>query len=85
LLDINQPSSVSSQNTNQLTQAVEGTALGYMETGYQQELTYRHSDGSFSAFGSKDDSGSTWFVTLHLNIPLLGITGFLVLVHRPVF
>ncbi|XP_023714120.1 CD109 antigen isoform X3 [Cryptotermes secundus] len=48
------------KNTNQLTAAVEGTALGYMERGYQQELTYRHSDGSFSAFGSKDDSGSTW-------------------------
>jgi hypothetical protein len=68
---------VSSQNTNQLTAAVEGKALGYMERGYQQELTYRHSDGSFSAFGSKDDSGSTWFVALHLNIPLLASTPYL--------
>jgi len=33
-----------------------------METGYQQELTYRRSDGSFSAFGSADASGSTWYV-----------------------
>ncbi|XP_021920080.1 CD109 antigen-like isoform X2 [Zootermopsis nevadensis] len=48
------------KNTNQLTPAVEGKALRYMETGYQQELTYRHSDGSFSAFGNNDPSGSTW-------------------------
>jgi hypothetical protein len=42
-----------------------------METGYQQELTYRHPDGSFSAFGTNDPSGSTWLVYLHLNIQLL--------------
>jgi hypothetical protein len=59
------------QNTNQLTPAVEGKALQYMETGYQQELTYRHSDGSFSAFGSNDPSGSTWLVEQYLNILLL--------------
>ncbi len=28
--------------------------------GYQRELTYRHGDGSFSAFGERDDSGSMW-------------------------
>ena len=28
--------------------------------GYQRELTYRHDDGSYSAFGNRDDSGSTW-------------------------
>lgn len=32
----------------------------FMETGYQRELTYKHSDGSFSAFGESDPSGSTW-------------------------
>ncbi|XP_031828991.1 thioester-containing protein 1 allele R1 isoform X2 [Nomia melanderi] len=48
------------KNTNQLTQAVQGKALRYMEIGYQRELTYRHDDGSFSAFGSSDTSGSTW-------------------------
>lgn len=48
------------KNTNQLTQVIESKALRYMETGYQQELTYRHPDGSFSAFGSSDPSGSTW-------------------------
>ena len=29
-------------------------------TGYQRELTYRHDDGSYSAFGNSDDSGSMW-------------------------
>ena len=29
-------------------------------TGYQRELTYRHTDGSYSAFGNSDESGSTW-------------------------
>ncbi|CAI9744491.1 containing II, isoform E [Octopus vulgaris] len=28
--------------------------------GYQNELTYQHKDGSFSAFGDRDESGSTW-------------------------
>ncbi|XP_074100031.1 CD109 antigen isoform X1 [Cotesia typhae] len=48
------------KNTNQLTQAIQGKALRYLEVGYQQELTYRHKDGSFSAFGESDASGSTW-------------------------
>ncbi|XP_011502894.1 PREDICTED: CD109 antigen-like [Ceratosolen solmsi marchali] len=47
-------------NTNQLSPAIESKAIRYLETGYQQELTYRHADGSFSAFGKTDPSGSTW-------------------------
>ncbi|XP_065561452.1 alpha-2-macroglobulin-like protein 1 isoform X3 [Artemia franciscana] len=35
-------------------------AIGYLKTGYQRELTYRHEDGSFSAFGKSDKSGSMW-------------------------
>ncbi|XP_014679882.1 PREDICTED: C3 and PZP-like alpha-2-macroglobulin domain-containing protein 8, partial [Priapulus caudatus] len=31
-----------------------------MEVGYQRELTYQRDDGSFSAFGKNDDSGSMW-------------------------
>lgn len=56
----NTKNTFSDQNTRQLTTAVETKSLKYMETGYQQELTYRRSDGSFSAFGSADASGSTW-------------------------
>nr|CAD7424613.1 unnamed protein product [Timema monikensis] len=48
------------KNTNQLTQAIESKALRFLDVGYQQELTYRREDGSFSAFGSSDASGSTW-------------------------
>ncbi|KAK0179673.1 hypothetical protein PV327_005405 [Microctonus hyperodae] len=48
------------KNTNQLTQAIQSKAIRYLEIGYQQELTYRHLDGSFSAFGMSDESGSTW-------------------------
>jgi len=28
--------------------------------GYQRELTYQRNDGSFSAFGKRDPSGSMW-------------------------
>ncbi|XP_049951328.1 CD109 antigen-like isoform X5 [Schistocerca serialis cubense] len=48
------------KNTDQLTPAVETKALKHMEKGYQQELTYRRDDGSFSAFGNSDQHGSTW-------------------------
>ncbi|KAH3723811.1 hypothetical protein DPMN_049605 [Dreissena polymorpha] len=48
------------QATNNLDTAVMNKAKEFMEQGYQRELTYRHSDGSFSAFGESDKSGSTW-------------------------
>ncbi|XP_045202749.2 CD109 antigen-like [Mercenaria mercenaria] len=38
----------------------ENKAKGFMLVGYQKELTYQHFDGSFSAFGNSDPSGSTW-------------------------
>ena len=45
---------------NKLTPAIESKAKKYMESGYQRELTYKHDDGSYSAFGKSDESGSTW-------------------------
>ncbi|KAK6619001.1 hypothetical protein RUM44_003383 [Polyplax serrata] len=48
------------QNTRQLTPAIQSKSMRYLETGYQQELTYRRDDGSFSAFGKSDPNGSTW-------------------------
>ncbi|XP_064090447.1 CD109 antigen-like isoform X4 [Macrobrachium nipponense] len=48
------------KNKNQLSEAMQGRAKRHLETGYQQQLSFRHADGSFSAFGSRDDSGSTW-------------------------
>ncbi|XP_052864269.1 uncharacterized protein LOC128270884 [Anopheles cruzii] len=46
--------------TNKLTASVEAKAKKFMEAGYQRELSYKHKDGSFSAFGESDKSGSTW-------------------------
>lgn len=48
------------KNKNQLSEAMQGRAKRHLETGYQQQLSFRHPDGSFSAFGSRDKSGSTW-------------------------
>ncbi|KAJ6646228.1 CD109 antigen, partial [Pseudolycoriella hygida] len=48
------------KSSGQLTKAIETKALNFMEIGYQRELTYKHPDGSFSAFGQSDKSGSTW-------------------------
>ncbi|CRK99838.1 CLUMA_CG013142, isoform D [Clunio marinus] len=45
---------------NKLTPEIESKAKKYMESGYQRELGYKHDDGSYSAFGKSDDSGSTW-------------------------
>lgn len=44
----------------QLTVNLKEKALSYMREGYQRELLYQREDGSFSAFGDKDASGSTW-------------------------
>nr|XP_045622212.1 murinoglobulin-1-like [Procambarus clarkii] len=46
----------------------ESTAklLSFMKTGYQRELLYLRYDGSFSAFGNADASGSTWLTAFVL-------------------
>lgn len=43
-----------------LQPAIENKAIKYLTSGYQRELTYRHSNGSFSSFGKWDRKGSTW-------------------------
>ncbi|XP_076058869.1 CD109 antigen-like [Oratosquilla oratoria] len=48
------------KKSNQLTSDLQGRAIRHMESGYQRQLTFRHDDGSFSAFGKRDKSGSTW-------------------------
>lgn len=30
------------------------------QSGYQRELSYKHPDGSYSAFGDRDKEGSMW-------------------------
>ncbi|XP_021365550.1 CD109 antigen-like isoform X1 [Mizuhopecten yessoensis] len=46
--------------TNKLTPAIDAKSKKYMVKGYQREMTYQHKDGSFSAFGESDKSGTTW-------------------------
>nr|XP_022323516.1 CD109 antigen-like isoform X2 [Crassostrea virginica] len=46
--------------TNNLTPDLEKKAKEYMIKGYQREMTYSHDDGSYSAFGKSDKSGTTW-------------------------
>ncbi|XP_036269992.1 CD109 antigen [Pipistrellus kuhlii] len=44
----------------QLTESLKEKALSFMRQGYQRELLFQRDDGSFSAFGNDDHSGSTW-------------------------
>ncbi|MBN3301790.1 CD109 protein, partial [Amia calva] len=46
--------------TNQVKRDIQSKAVSYMIDGYQRELSYQRVDGSFSAFGNSDSSGSTW-------------------------
>ncbi|XP_069129864.1 CD109 antigen-like isoform X2 [Argopecten irradians] len=46
--------------TENMTPAIDAKSRQYMIKGYQREMTYQHSDGSFSAFGESDKSGTTW-------------------------
>ena len=52
--------------TGQLQPAIMARAEQLMTTGYQRELTYRRSDGSFSAFGESDPQGSLWLTAFVL-------------------
>ncbi|XP_075883602.1 CD109 antigen-like [Nelusetta ayraudi] len=52
--------------SNQDNAEIRSRALGYMKEGYERQLTYQRDDGSFSAFGSSDTSGSTWLTAFVL-------------------
>ena len=54
------------QTTNQMKPEVMAKAESMMITGYQRELIYRRSDGSFSAFGDQDPEGSLWLTAFVL-------------------
>ncbi|WP_406656199.1 alpha-2-macroglobulin family protein [Methanolobus sp. ZRKC2] len=53
--------------TGQDNPELKAKAEMYIVTGYQRELTYRHSDGSFSAFGESDPEGSLWLTAFVLS------------------
>lgn len=45
---------------DKLTSEIKSKAISHIDTGYQKGLTYKRKDGSYSAFGERDRSGSTW-------------------------
>ncbi|XP_051549354.1 C3 and PZP-like alpha-2-macroglobulin domain-containing protein 8 isoform X2 [Myxocyprinus asiaticus] len=54
------------QKTRQLSPEVEAEATDYLLQGYQRQLTYKRQDGSYSAFGERDSSGSMWLTAFVL-------------------
>nr|BAK64111.1 alpha-2 macroglobulin [Hasarius adansoni] len=53
-------------STEKLTDDIKEECLHNMKTGYQRELQYKHSDGSYSAFGASDKEGSLWLTAFVL-------------------
>jgi CD109 antigen len=54
------------KGTSQLKPEIQAKAETLLITGYQRELTYRRSDGSFSAFGDSDPEGSLFLTAFVL-------------------
>jgi CD109 antigen len=54
------------QESDQIKPEIMAKAEKLMITGYQRQLTYRRTDGSFSAFGMNDESGSLWLTAFVL-------------------
>uniref|UniRef100_A0A8C1T240 Alpha-2-macroglobulin-like n=1 Tax=Cyprinus carpio TaxID=7962 RepID=A0A8C1T240_CYPCA len=52
------------ENTEQLTSAIRERATGFLKSGYQRQLNYKHSDGAYSTFGYGD--GNTWLTAFVL-------------------
>ncbi|TRY84508.1 hypothetical protein DNTS_035848 [Danionella cerebrum] len=48
------------KSTRQVQEETRSRAMSFMMDAYERELSYQRFDGSFSAFGDSDDSGSTW-------------------------
>ncbi|KAH1185863.1 hypothetical protein KIL84_018612, partial [Mauremys mutica] len=46
--------------TGQLSEETKSKAIGYLVSGYQKQLSYKHPDGSYSIFGTRDKEGNTW-------------------------
>ncbi|KAK3754169.1 hypothetical protein QZH41_007962 [Actinostola sp. cb2023] len=53
-------------STNQNTDEIHTKAVDFLRTGYQRELTYKHNDGSYSAYGEEDAEGSLWLTAFVL-------------------
>ncbi|HPO99485.1 MAG TPA: alpha-2-macroglobulin family protein [bacterium] len=53
--------------TGQSIPELRAKAEFFIMTGYQRELTFQRDDGSFSAFGQQDESGSLWLTAFVLS------------------
>ncbi|NWV71071.1 A2ML1 protein, partial [Malurus elegans] len=54
------------EKSGQLLPDIRAKAQGFLQSGYQRELLYKHDDGSYSAFGKSDASGNTWLTAFVL-------------------
>ncbi|NXO77723.1 A2ML1 protein, partial [Sitta europaea] len=54
------------EKTGQLQPDIRTKAQGFLQSGYQRELLYKHEDGSYSAFGKNDREGNTWLTAFVL-------------------
>ncbi|XP_022606801.1 CD109 antigen-like [Seriola dumerili] len=54
------------EKSNLENKEIRSRALGVMNEGYRRQLSYQRDDGSFSAFGASDTSGSTWLTAFVL-------------------
>ncbi|NXO02977.1 A2MG protein, partial [Rhinopomastus cyanomelas] len=53
--------------TGQLSEEVKSKAIGYLVSGYQRQLKYKHWDGSYSTFGPHyGQVGNTWLTAFVL-------------------
>ncbi|XP_010001340.1 PREDICTED: alpha-2-macroglobulin [Chaetura pelagica] len=53
--------------TEQLSEEIKSKAIGYLVSGYQRQLTYKHPDGSYSTFGPRHGQvGNTWLTAFVL-------------------
>ncbi|XP_068111358.1 alpha-2-macroglobulin-like isoform X2 [Hyperolius riggenbachi] len=53
-------------STGQLTPDLKSKALTHLSTGYQRQLMYKQSDGSYSVFGSRFAQANTWLTAFVL-------------------
>ncbi|XP_050790972.1 alpha-2-macroglobulin-like protein 1 [Gopherus flavomarginatus] len=54
------------EKSGQLSPEIRDKAKGFLLSGYQRELLYKHNDGSYSAFGERDATGNTWLTAFVL-------------------
>ncbi|XP_014425634.2 alpha-2-macroglobulin-like isoform X2 [Pelodiscus sinensis] len=53
--------------TGQLSEETRSKAIGYLVSGYQRQLNYKHMDGSYSTFGEyHKQPGNTWLTAFVL-------------------